>query len=749
MGLYTKQKTYIRIFLTLSLIFSFVIIPYTFFLTSQFSKYADTEINKLTNDKLNQTLENAQFLLNKIKIYGLSIYNDHQIKNWLFSESKDPLVAMKAVDSMKNLLSNEPFIYKTYMININMQSVIDSQTGLHTFEQFEDSDMIHKIKNDRPQYLRYFNHTINNQSYLSLVIPSTLTNNDYNGYLVILLNNQLFQKYLLQSNKEIDVFILDQQGKAAIGSTVFQSMYPTLTSLKKDDTGQFNVEINNREWSVNYVEMQPELWTIYYMTDLSQLRDKVMIFRNKIIFSSLLLLSVLLLLVFWNSRRSYKPFTQLADLVKGKVTKDIPKTSPDFSKYAEYTILKQGIEILFDNMDKMAFSLRNHQELINSEYLRQWILIGRMNNSIRNNIQAESDLLSCNNLYLIVFRIDNYYLFTQKYNNFESRKLIKYAMGNIIKEVLQNCNWLAESVDLGGDHIVVLTGINEDNDRELAKLLLDISSQIEKWLSIQVVIGWSESFGENSEIRFLYEDTYESTELKFMQSSKKIFDSKDYRAYKSLVKQLEDPTLLESLIQCVRLGDMAKTKSLLDQIMGQMQNLPYAECKFQLTLTIHTLLKSFKQFSSIKSEGIHDIFERFSTLNDVRNWLQDVLEEIILNMRQRKSSSRKDELVLEIVEYLKNRIHDPSLTVEELSDHLSLSVSYIRQVFKEVYDMTLADYILVERIKNVKHLLESSKWSVTDIAESSGFQTKSYFYTEFKKATGMTPNQYRQDRKIV
>lgn len=750
---FTPKQKYIRIFLSLSMFLCLIVTPFTFFLSTQFSKYADAEINNITSDKLNQTLENTKFTLNKIRNYGLSIYNDQNIHNWLVSESNDPFSSMVALNSMGNLLSNEPFIFKSYLINLNEKNVIDSQTGLQSFATFNDPDMLQIVMNNRPNFLRYFNHSVNNRSYMSLVIPSTPTNNDYNGYLVLLLDNNLLQNYLLQFNKDvgINVIILDQQGDRIIGATNDESAPSSLMSLKKNETGLFNVTINREKWSVNYVDVEPEPWTIYYMTKLDQLKSKVSSFQNNIILSSFLMLFALLILIFWSSHRSYRPFSQLAEMMQEKISMKLGTTTSGSPKNAEYTVIKQGMDLLLNNLDNMVFSLRNHQELINSEYLRQWILLGKMNQSIKEYVQTQLDLTYYSYLHLVVVRIDNYSSFTEKYNNFGSRKLLKYAMGNIAKEIIQSRKWAAESVDFGGDHIVVLTGTNDEGSSYmLADILHETSIQIEKWLSIQVVIGMSQSFDKHDDIRAMYDHAYEMTQLKFITGINKIYQEKDYAEYMALIKPLQDETLLESLIQSVRLGQTDKMKTLLDLLMAQMQNLSYAECKFQLTLIIHSIMKSFKQFSFIKTtDGIQSFLESFSTLMEIGSWLYNSLEDIIVNMRQRKNSSRTDDLALEIVEYLKNRIHDPLLSVEEISDHLSLSVSYIRQVFKEAYGITLADFILEARIENVKKLLESTNWTIADIAGSSGFQTKSHFHTAFKKTTGMTPNEYRRDRHAL
>lgn len=48
------------------------------------------------------------------------------------------------------------------------------------------------------------------------------------------------------------------------------------------------------------------------------------------------------------------------------------------------------------------------------------------------------------------------------------------------------------------------------------------------------------------------------------------------------------------------------------------------------------------------------------------------------------------------------------------------------------------------RIENSKKSLEDGTGSILDVALAVGFTSQNYFATVFKKATGMTPRQYRQ-----
>jgi AraC-like DNA-binding protein len=278
-------------------------------------------------------------------------------------------------------------------------------------------------------------------------------------------------------------------------------------------------------------------------------------------------------------------------------------------------------------------------------------------------------------------------------------------------------------------------------------MLEDVVKQIQDWTRIRVTIAVSEVHPFGDDLRSIYKHIHELTMLKFISGEDKIYLEQDFEAYMERIQPLPDANLLDELIKQVRMGKTEEVAASIDLIFGHMQTMHYADSKFQLSLILYTLFKTFNKLPSVESvEGIESILERYDTLSGIKGWLEQELLEIMDDLSNKKGSSRRDEIVTEIVEYVKNHLHDPLLTIDEISEHVSLSTRYIRQLFKEVFETTLSDYIMEERINRVKGLLETTDWTVTDIGERSGFQTKSNFFTTFKKATGMTPSQYRDKR---
>ena len=58
--------------------------------------------------------------------------------------------------------------------------------------------------------------------------------------------------------------------------------------------------------------------------------------------------------------------------------------------------------------------------------------------------------------------------------------------------------------------------------------------------------------------------------------------------------------------------------------------------------------------------------------------------------------------------------------------------------------MNLSSYIQEQQIARAKDYLKNSDKSILEIATYLGFSSQGYFQNVFKKHTGMTPKQFRE-----
>ena len=85
-----------------------------------------------------------------------------------------------------------------------------------------------------------------------------------------------------------------------------------------------------------------------------------------------------------------------------------------------------------------------------------------------------------------------------------------------------------------------------------------------------------------------------------------------------------------------------------------------------------------------------------------------------------------------------------SITPEALADELFMGYSNFRRIFKEYTGFSPAKYIQEVRMNRVKEALTNSSLPVKQIAFEAGYENEDYFFTAFRRITGMTPLAYRE-----
>ena len=102
----------------------------------------------------------------------------------------------------------------------------------------------------------------------------------------------------------------------------------------------------------------------------------------------------------------------------------------------------------------------------------------------------------------------------------------------------------------------------------------------------------------------------------------------------------------------------------------------------------------------------------------------------------------------EVVEYIRANLGNPLLSQKDVSDHFYFSTSYFSTMFKRYVQQSFVIFLNGERISKAKKLLRDPELNIVSIAASCGFQNPSYFTRVFKKATGITPQDYRRRRAL-
>lgn len=88
--------------------------------------------------------------------------------------------------------------------------------------------------------------------------------------------------------------------------------------------------------------------------------------------------------------------------------------------------------------------------------------------------------------------------------------------------------------------------------------------------------------------------------------------------------------------------------------------------------------------------------------------------------------------------------YDGSITVEELARSVNVHPNYLHRIFRAQTGITIVSYLNRYRMEKAMMLLRETDIPIAHICEYVGVNSRVYFHDLFKKHTGLTPVQYRE-----
>lgn len=98
--------------------------------------------------------------------------------------------------------------------------------------------------------------------------------------------------------------------------------------------------------------------------------------------------------------------------------------------------------------------------------------------------------------------------------------------------------------------------------------------------------------------------------------------------------------------------------------------------------------------------------------------------------------------VNKVLEYINSHICE-EISCESMAGSVNMNSSYFSRLFKNEVGISFSDYLVNRRIEVATELLSNSGLSIEEIVRAVGIDSISYFYRVYKKITGRTPGDIR------
>ncbi|PKJ56496.1 helix-turn-helix domain-containing protein [Bacillus sp. SN10] len=139
--------------------------------------------------------------------------------------------------------------------------------------------------------------------------------------------------------------------------------------------------------------------------------------------------------------------------------------------------------------------------------------------------------------------------------------------------------------------------------------------------------------------------------------------------------------------------------------------------------------------------------EQLNNMYSVNRLIEDALCTFADRVKE-YNSQQYSNMISTCLNHISQKIYD-EISLNELANNLDISPTYLSKLFKKEVGIPLSEYIQRERVTEAKKLLTLTTYSLTDICTWLNFNDQSYFIKVFKKITGMTPKQYRENHTVI
>lgn len=161
---------------------------------------------------------------------------------------------------------------------------------------------------------------------------------------------------------------------------------------------------------------------------------------------------------------------------------------------------------------------------------------------------------------------------------------------------------------------------------------------------------------------------------------------------------------------------------------------------FNTELLSHTVIFENENIPALSS-AIEKIFDK----NLPENYRLSCLIEIFafLTNIPPKQAEEKDNIVSPILEYIHNNLAE-NLNGNDIAKEFHVSRATLDRLFQKYVGQPLHKTIIDFRLNNAFSLLKYTKKSILEITLLCGFESEIYFYSFFKKHSGISPSKYRK-----
>ncbi|AIQ46859.1 response regulator [Paenibacillus sp. FSL R7-0273] len=346
--------------------------------------------------------------------------------------------------------------------------------------------------------------------------------------------------------------------------------------------------------------------------------------------------------------------------------------------------------------------------------------------------------------FMAVVRLDDYASLTSKWSA-EEKHLWLFAIRNILEEWSLENGALSIFPFYNGEWVLLFPGSLGTVRKELGERLV---ADIKRYSKLHCSVGVSRSTRGIDQLSTVYPLAAKALYRRFYSGEAGVFIEEE--TPEAAEQEVQYPKELElSLIESIRTLNLERMLLLFDEMSCfiEAQALPKELAQRVIIELVVVLYRQFEQMglqAEWSLEGLLGKLQGLGTLTSVTNVLKQDFRDWMLEGSRQAVRDDGRSVVDKARRYIEANYHK-DLSIEEVAEVADLSISHFCTLFKQVSGYTFLEFVTHCRMEKAKDILQNSSVKVYQVAPLVGYQDPKYFTQVFKKATGKTPTEYREE----
>ncbi len=551
--------------------------------------------------------------------------------------------------------------------------------------------------------------------------------------------------------KKSTLYVLDEDQNTILSVRAQEGESAPVTAdvLKKSVQ---TIKTQNGRMVLTYVKSAEANWNYLALTPYYSFYHKLVTMQVLVVSGVLLLLLASALIMVRSIRKNYQPVRNMMHMISQKTGVSVEEN--------EFKFLQDTLSKTINKNEEMQEYFLSQSGERRANFLRR-ALLGRIDPGADLSSLMERAGVTFPESFFAVFLIDikdfGDFFEGTSVGQYQKTKTIQLIFTNIIEELLQEA-YKGYVVDL--DDYMLAAVVNFRDRAQFTgfiSFLENARTTILSYFNFDFTFALSGMHEQILSLQAAYQEALEALDYKIVaMPDKKIMQYEQIPP--ESVKNTNYMHAIEDeyrLISFAQEGEYQKICEILDVMFDKSfgdEGISISAAKyllFSMTSMVIKIIGEIKSDYLQEKLNILEITEKLASCDNAWSLKQRMKEVFydVCEITGQDKGKNIGTLMERIERYVERNYRNGDLNITTIAQSLNLSSAYIGTVFKKQRNQSLVAYINDYRIEIAKRLLAETDDPIKKVGYEVGYLNTNVFMRTFKKVTGITAGEYRDESR--